>query len=84
MSQDALVTGRYGSEIISDTAAHPGEWLCFVVLSTAVLTASTAARVTNEAGRAGLTLAEGTWHYGPFTSITLASGKIQAFNLKEA
>ena len=80
MSFEARSQGLLGSEIIDDTDAHTGNWFCFVVLATAVLTTSTAAQVTNEAGRSSLTLAEGTWHYGPFTSLTLASGVIQAFN----
>lgn len=80
-AHEQLSLGLYGSEIIDDTDAHSGNWLCFQVLAEAVLTASTAANVTNEAGRAALTLAEGTIHFGPFTSITLASGVIQCFNL---
>jgi len=75
--------GLNGGEIIDDTASHTGgDWYCFVVLEAAVLTSSTADGVTNEAGRAGLTLGEGTWHFGPFTQIELASGVVQMFNRK--
>ena len=79
-NHEQRVHGFYGGEIITDTNPHSGQWFAFQVLAEAVLTKSIAAGVTNESGRAGLTLAEGTTHFGDFTTLQLASGVIQAFN----
>ena len=88
MTNDKLLElGLLGGEIVDDTSAHTGNWWGFQVIGGAAVVASVTqpdnarGTVTNAAGLASLTLAEGTIIKMPIASITLTSGAIQLFDL---
>ena len=76
--------GEQGTLIVSDTSAHAGSWASMLVLEDAVLTTAT---MPGEEGTvatyAGISYPQGFVLYGPFTSITLASGTVQMHNLAD-
>jgi hypothetical protein len=73
----AQSAGRLGSLVIADTAAHVGIFIELVALTAVVFNAAT---VGNCTGIGGLTLPAGMTIAGKFTSITLTSGTLVAYN----
>lgn len=73
--------GEYGGLYITDTAAHTGSFEAILVHEAAV-----AALVSpNISGTiSAVPLPAGMIYYGKFTSITLASGKVTAYNSEPA
>ncbi len=79
--QDDLIErgfGLRGAEVISDTAAHSGQWCAMTVLEDATLSALTSPSITGTL--TGFALPAGITVYGSVTSVTLTSGKIIAYN----
>lgn len=79
------MSGLYGYEVISDTAAHTGLWgpiLCVTETVFALLTADSSAPVTGTP--TAITYVAGTIVYGLYTAITLTSGDIHAFNTAQS
>jgi hypothetical protein len=77
---DALLTslGQRGFVYVGDTTAITGNFAAIQVIADAVFSAMTALNST-VGGLVGATLTAGTIIYGPFTSFTLASGKVIAY-----
>lgn len=87
MAQHREITnlrGEQGTLCISDTSAHPGSWACFVVIEDAELTTIV---MPGEEGivadYTGVSYPQGFVLYGPISSITLKSGKVQMHNLTD-
>jgi hypothetical protein len=87
--------GQLGSEYITDTGAHAGQFGCIVALEAAVATtlvsgyfegvpgvsATGTARKVMQGTLTSVPLPVGVPIFGLFTSITLASGKVIAYNV---
>jgi hypothetical protein len=83
----SLSLGQLGSLYITDTGAHAGDWGAITALEATVVatlvsgfrqdgtTAVVAGTLTSVPIPSGCTI------FGRFTSITLASGKVLAYNL---
>jgi len=78
--------GRRGSTYITDTNAHTGTFGCIQALAATVI--ATLVSGTDHAGSAVMSgtltnvpLPAGVSIYGSFTSITLTSGTVVAYNL---
>lgn len=70
-----------GFTYAADTSAHAGPFCAIYVLAQAVLTTLTAATGATITGTiTGVTLPAGMWLYGKFTTFTLASGSVIAYN----
>jgi hypothetical protein len=74
--------GQYGSTIIADTSAHTpsgdnDEFFCIDVIATAVFNAATAGNFTGTL--AGVSFPAGSKVYGSYTTITLTSGTVVAY-----
>jgi len=75
-----IALGQNKKEVISDTAAHTGDFAILQCVTDCVISAITDARVT--AGSiAGETLLAGFVYCGEITSITLSSGIMVAYNI---
>ena len=76
--------GLNGGEYINDTAAHTGTFFAIQATEDTVLAAQ-ASNITNLddicTGQDATTLSAGTVLYGHFTSITLTSGAVIAYNI---
>jgi hypothetical protein len=77
--------GEQGGIFIDDTDEHTpasrsGNWVAFMVISTAEIADITMTKFTNEAALVGVSLAAGRVIYGECSAITLASGVVQMFN----
>lgn len=70
--------GESGGEYIDDTVEHTGQWACFKVIEDTVLAAITQELYENTDAIIGPTFFAGDIIYGGTTSITLASGVVQA------
>jgi hypothetical protein len=66
------------SKVIDDTAAHSGNWSLIQCQEQTELSAITAPGKENAAGLVGVALPAGYQIAGPVTSITLASGSVEA------
>jgi len=74
-----LSFGQFGFTTISDTNAHAGTFVAIkAVDADAVI--STATSSIGDNLPASMTVLEGDVIYGAFSSITLASGKVLAYN----
>lgn len=77
-----IMVGSYGANYISDTAAHtPGTGYVFCALqciADSVISAYSPAFAGNTF--TGVTIPAGTVIYGRFTTVTLTSGKVLAYN----
>ncbi len=70
--------GLYGSDFITGTATHTGEYYGFVVISDAQISAITlGASSSGGSALTGILLPAGQQVLAHFTSITLASGVVQ-------
>ena len=78
--------GLNGGEYINDTAVHTGTWFAIQATEATVL-ASVASNITNlgdictGGGLDATELAAGTVLYGNYTSISLTSGAVIAYNV---
>ena len=78
--------GLNGGEYINDTAVHTGTWFAIQATEATVL-ASVASNITNlgdictGGGLDATELAAGTVLYGNYTSISLTSGAVIAYNI---
>ena len=76
--------GLNGGEYINDTAAHAGSFFAIQATEDTVLAAQSS-NITNLddicTGQDGTTLTAGTVLYGNFSSITLTSGAVIAYNI---
>lgn len=79
--QESASHGRFGILVVTDTAAHTGEFSALQVFADAVIAAITATASTTT-GLTGVSLAAGTVIPVHFTSITLTSGKVILFYAK--
>lgn len=70
--------GGKGSLYIADTAAHVGDFTNFQVITDAVVAAIGNVDPQGATG-VSITAKAGTTIYGRFSSLTLASGSVQAF-----
>jgi hypothetical protein len=82
------MAGFTGCKVISDTNANTGRWQGFVVNADAVVSAAldkAGASVMSTIGLTSVTLKQGTFISLPegdyFSSITLTSGSIVAYNV---
>ena len=82
---NSLSMGFAGSNLIDDANAHTGDWDAVLVLTECAFTTLTTTNVYKN-GDTTLavasdwgTVSAGTVLYGNFTTITLASGSVQAF-----
>lgn len=73
-----VALGTLGGVIITDTDEYIGTYAAIMVLNDAVFTALESDNIIGDI--AGLTITAGTVLYGLFTSITLASGAVIAYN----
>lgn len=82
--------GQRGSALVADTSAHvpvaagsvPATslaWVAFYVLEAAVFSDLTANAKSPASGFEGVAFAAGTWLYGNFSTFTLASGSLIAY-----
>jgi hypothetical protein len=79
-------TGQLGSTFIGDTAPYTGQWGQIYCLAPAVFSVLTSGADSQgqpimKGNLTTLPLAAGQSIYGLFTSITLTSGKIIAYNV---
>ena len=76
--------GLNGGEDINDTAAHTGDFFAVQATEDTVLAAQSS-NITNLAdictGQDATTLSAGTVLYGRFSSVTLTSGAVIAYNV---
>ena len=76
--------GLNGGAYINDTATHTGNWFAIQATEDTVL-ATQASNITNLddicTGTDGTTLSANTVLYGNFTSVTLTSGAVIAYNI---
>lgn len=68
--------GELGGTYITDTAAHTGQFDAIQALEAAVATIVS----PTMSGLASVPIPAGVIIYGNFTSVTLASGKVIAYN----
>jgi len=83
-----FMSGFTGCKVLSGTGANTGRWQGFVVNADAVVSAAldrNGASVMTSIGLTGVTLKQGTFISLPdgdwFSSITLTSGSIVAYNV---
>jgi hypothetical protein len=83
-----FMAGFTGCKVISNTSANTGRWQGFVVNADAVVSAAldkAGSSVMTSIGLTGVTLKQGTFISLPdgdwFSSITLTSGSIVAYNV---
>ena len=74
--------GLNGGSYVNDTAVHTGNWFAIQATEATVLAAQ-ASNITNLTNIVtdATSLAAGTVLYGNFTSVTLASGAVIAYNI---
>ncbi|MBS0229453.1 MAG: hypothetical protein JSS23_12280 [Proteobacteria bacterium] len=77
-----IMSGGAGGLYITDTAAKTGDWVCIKAITATTFTTLTS---TGEGAITGpnlntITLAAGDTLHGRFQAITLASGKVIAYN----
>lgn len=84
----SLALGQLGSIFINDTSAHTGRWgriYCVAACTFTILTSGKLADGTTDcmtgSALTGIALAAGQEIQGIFTAITLASGKVIAYNI---
>ena len=84
MASEYRGLGLNGGIYINDTAAHTGKFFAIQATEATVLTAQTS-NITNLddicTGQDATELAAGTVLYGNFSSITLTSGAVIAYNI---
>ena len=84
MTSEYRALGLNGGEYINDTAVHTGKFFAIQATEATVLAAQTS-NITNLddicTGQDATELAAGTVLYGNFSSITLTSGAVIAYNI---
>jgi len=78
----SFAQGQYGSTIIADTIAHTpsgdnDEFFCIDVITATVFNAATAGNFTGTL--AGISFPAGSKVYGSYTTVTLDSGTVIAY-----
>lgn len=77
-SLKSIQFGLQGFDAITDTSANTGTWMAIKAIhGDAVIATGTTS--VGDSLPASTTLSEGDVIYGPFTAITLASGKVLAY-----
>lgn len=77
-----IMSGGAGGLYITDTDAHTGDWACIKAITAvtfSVLTSAGTGAITGP-NLNTITLAAGDTLHGRFQGITLASGKVIAYN----
>ncbi len=78
-SQPAIIAnGMLGADYIADNSTHDGYWTAVQVVADAVFSGSTACNI-NGLATSSATIPAGTILFGCWTSITLSSGSIVAY-----
>jgi hypothetical protein len=81
---ESLAMGYAGSDLITDTSAHAGDWDAIQVIESATFTTLTTTNVNINGGGLATasdwgTLSAGTVILGNFTNVQLTSGAVQLF-----
>ncbi len=83
----SLALGQLGSLFINDTSAHTGQWGRIYCVAACTFTTLTSGNLPDGtvcmtgSALTGISLASGMEIQGIFTAITLASGKVIAYNI---
>lgn len=75
--------GEHGTDLIQDTNAHNGFWHAITIIEAAEMTTLTDVTQSLVGSLASISFAAGVTIHGIFTTITLSTGAVIAYKIRE-